>query len=73
MQKIGMRLDPHGDFNHPDVEGGIGFEEEGAGEAGSGLEGDCAAVFGRCCVVDGFLYGGCVEGGAVGFGSVVVG
>ena len=54
-----------------DVEGDAGFEEEGAGEVGSGFEGDGA--FGLGCGVDGFLDGGGVEGGAVGFGSVVVG
>jgi hypothetical protein len=54
-----------------DFEGDSGFQEEGAGEVGSGLEGGGAFGFGRG--VDGFLDGGGIEGCAVGFGSVVVG
>lgn len=54
-----------------DVEGDAGFEEEGAGQVDAGLEGDGASGFG--CGVDCFLDGGRVEGGAVAFGSVVVG
>ena len=54
-----------------DVEGGVGLEKEGADEVGSGLEGDGAAGLGGC--VEGLLDGCGVEGGAVAFGSVVVG
>ena len=53
-----------------DVEGDAGFQEEGAGEVGAGLEAD-GLLLGRGGV-DGFLDGGGVEGGAVAFGAVVV-
>ena len=54
-----------------DVEGDPGFEEEGSGEVGSGLEGDGGFLGG--CGVDGFLDGCGVGGCAVALRSVVVG
>ena len=54
-----------------DFEGDVGFQEERAGQVDSGFQGDGSVGLG--CGVDCLLDGGGVEGGAVGFGSVVVG
>ena len=54
-----------------EIEGGVGLEEEGAGEVGSGLEGDRASGWGGC--IEGLLDGGGVEGSSVALGSVAVG